>query len=125
MKKIQSKIRDVYDEDDEDEDDKSVVVFDFNFDDMSSSLYTALSDEEKSRMNASKDFENQKMQQTAGKVAGILQANEKSKELGLKDINKKVIAKSTRDVTFNGKTFEDVLLKNISSQTKLLNTGGK
>ena len=119
LKKIQSKIRDVYDEDDEDEDNKSTVIFDFNFDDMSSSLYSALSDEEKSKMNADKDFENQKMQQTAGKVAGILQANERSKELGLKEIDKKVIAKTTRDVTFDGKTFENSLLKNISSQTKL------
>lgn len=119
LKKIQSKIRDVYDEEDDEEDDKSVVVFDLSFDDMSSSLYTALSDEERTKMYASKDFENQKMQQTAGKVAGILQANEISKELGLKEIDKKDIAKTTRDVTFDGKTLENTLLKNISSQTKL------
>ena len=120
LKKIQSKIRDIYDDEDEDDEDgKSSVVFDFSFDDMSSSLYTALSDEERTKMYASKDFEDQKMQQTAGKVAGILQANEKSKELGLKEVDKKTIAKTTRDVTFDGKTFEDTLLKNISTQTKL------
>ena len=119
LKKIQSKIRDIYDEEDEDEENKTTVVFDFNFDDMSSSLYSALSDEERTRLNASKDVENQKMQQTAGKVAGILEANQKSKELGLKDMNKKIIAKSTQDVTFDGKTFEKTLLKNISDQTKL------
>ena len=119
LKKIQSKIRDIYDEEDEDDENKTTVVFDFNFDDMSSSLYSALSDEERTRLNASKDVENQKMQQTAGKVAGILEANQKSKELGLKDMNKKIIAKSTQDVTFDGKTFEKTLLKNISDQTKL------
>ena len=59
------------------------------------------------------------MQQTAGKVAGILQANQKSKELGLKEANKKLVSQSTKDVTFNGKTFEETLLKNVSLQTKL------
>lgn len=119
LKKIQSKIRDIYDDEDDDEDEKSTVVFDFNFDDMSSSLYGALSDEERTRMNASKDVENQKMQQDAGKVAGILAANQVSKELGLKEVNKKIVAKVTQDVTFDGKTFENSLLENISNQTKL------
>lgn len=119
LKKIQSKIRDVYDEEDDDEDEKTTVVFDFNFDDMSSSLYMALSDEEKTRLNASKTLEDQKMQQTAGKVAGILEANQKSKDLGLKNMNKKIIAQTTQDVTFDGRTFEKTLLDNISDQTKL------
>ena len=119
LKKIQSKIRDVYDDEDEDEDGKSTVVFDFNFDDLSSSLYTALSDEERTRINATKDVENQKMQQTAGKVAGIIAANQASKELGLKEMSKKIVANKTQDVTFDGKTFEKSLLENISTQTKL------
>ena len=119
LKKIKSKIRDVFDEEDDDEDEKSTVVFDFNFDDMASSLYGALSDEERTRLNATKDVENQKMQQTAGKVAGIMAANKMSKDLGLKQMNKKIIAKTTQDVTFDGKTFENTLLENVSSQTKL------
>lgn len=123
LKKIQSKIRDVYDDDDEDEEGKSSVVFDFNFDDMSSSLYGALSEEERTRINATKDVENHKMQQTAGKVAGIIAANKTSKELGLKEMDKKLVAKATKDVTFDGKTFENTLLENISSQTKLKTEG--
>ncbi len=119
LKKIQSKIRDIYDDEDEDEDGKTTVVFDFNFDDMSSSLYTALSDEERTRINATKDVENQKMQQTAGKVAGIMAANKASKELGIKEMSKKLVANKTQDVTFDGKTFEQSLLENISERTKL------
>lgn len=119
LKKIKNKIRDIYDEEDEDENEGSTVVFDFNFDDMSSSLYGVLSEEEKSRLNSTKDVNNMAMQQTAGKVADILKAEQVSKEFGLKDMDKKIITKTTQDVTFNNKTFEETLLKNISKKTKL------
>lgn len=120
LKKIKSKIRDVYDDDDEDEDDgKTSVIFDFSFDEMGNSLFNALSDEEKTRLNANKSVENLKMQETAGKVAGILQANQRSKELGLKELSKKVVAQKTMDVSFDARTFENSLLENIASQTKL------
>lgn len=120
LKKIKSKIRDVYDDDDEDEEDgKTSVIFDFSFDEMGNSLFNALSDEEKTRLNANKSVENLKMQETAGKVAGILQANQRSKELGLKELSKKVVAQKTMDVSFDARTFENSLLENIASQTKL------
>ena len=120
LKKIKSKIRDVYDDDDEDEEDgKTSVIFDFSFDEMGNSLFNALSDEEKTKLNANKRVENLKMQETAGKVAGILQANQRSKELGLKELSKKVVAQKTMDVSFDARTFENSLLENIASQTKL------
>lgn len=119
LKKIQKKIRDIYDDEEDDEDENSPIVFDFGFEDQSSSLYSVLSDEEKTRLNANKNFEDQKMQQAAGKVADILKAEQTSKNIGLKSINKKIIAKTTQDVTFDGKTYEKTLLKNISDQTKL------
>ena len=119
LKKIQSKIRDIYDEEDEEEDEKSTVVFDFNFDNMSSSLYGVLSDEERTRLNSTKDVNNMAMQQTAGKVADILKAEQTSKEFGLKNMDKKIITQTTQDVTFDSQTFEKTLLKNVSKKTKL------
>ncbi len=119
LKKIQNKIRDIYDDEDEEEDEKSTVVFDFNFDDLSSSLYGVLSDEEKTRLNSSKEVNNMAMQQTAGKVADILKAEQTSKDFGLKGVDKKIITQTTQDVTFDGQTFEKTLLKNISKKTKL------
>ena len=120
LKKIKSKIRDVFDEDDEDDDDgKTSLLFDLAFEQVGSSLYDALHEEEKTRLNANKEIDNLKMQETAGKVAGILRASEKSKELGLKEMSKKVIAKKTMDVTYDQRIYESSLLENISLQTKL------
>ena len=123
LKKIQSKIRDVYDDEDDEEDEKQAVVFDFNFDDMSSSLYTALSDEERTRINATKGVETHKLQQMTEKNTGILLANKMSRELGLKEMDKEIVTNTTKDVTFDDKTFEKTLLENVSSQTKLKTDG--
>ena len=120
LKKIQSKIRDLYDDEDEDDDEKSTLVFDFSMDfNDESSLYGVLSEEEKIRFNANKDVENHKMQQTAGKFADILRADQMSKELGLKDIDKKIIRDTTKDVTYDNQTFEKTLLKNVEKKTKI------
>ena len=120
LKKIQNKIRDIYDDDeDEDEDEKTTVIFDFDFDNMNSSLYGVLNEEEKSRLNAGKDVENMNMQQTAGKVADILKADQMSKDLGLKNIDKKIITDTVKDVTFDRHTFEKTLLKNVARKTNL------
>ena len=120
IKKIKNKIRDVYDDDEDEEEEGNVnIIFDFTIDDPSSSLYGALNEQEKSRINAEKEVENHKMQQTAGKVAGIVQASQMSKSLGLKKMNKKIIFDNIQDVTFDGKTFEKALMKNISNQTNI------
>ena len=106
LKKIKSKIRDIYDEDDEDDEDGKVsVIFDLSFEQLGSSLYDALSAEEKTKLSANKEIQDLRMQETAGKVAGIVRANQKSKDLGLKEMSKKVVAQKTMDVTFDPNTF--------------------
>ncbi len=119
LKKLKTKIRDVYDEDDEDEEENSTVVFDFAIENENSSLLSALKDEEKAKLEVKQTLDNQKMQQAAGKMEAILAANRTSKQLGLKGIKGKIINENMQSIAQGAETFEQVLQQTISDKTKI------
>lgn len=115
LKRLQSKIRDAYD----DEDDEDEVVYHFSFNDDNSSLINALKDDEKQQFSAKKIQEDQKMQQTAGKMETILQADKVARQLGLKGLKKKVVINNIQDISINTQTKDQVLLENVAAKTKI------
>lgn len=117
LKKIRTKIKEVYDEDDDEEENE--VVFSFSLEETNSSLINALKDEEKSKLMFNKTLENQKMQQTAGKMEAILMADQMSKKLGLSGLKKKVVRDNIQDVALNSETFDKTIKQNIAVKTKL------
>lgn len=121
LKKLRTKIKEVYD-DDEDEDENE-VVFHFSLEDENSSLINALKDDEKNKLSFNKTLNNQKMQQTAGKMEAILMADKMSKQLGLKGLKKKVVHDNIQDVALNSDTFEKAISQNIAAKTKIKTSG--
>ncbi len=119
LKKLKTKIREVYDEDEEEEDENTPIIFDFAFENENSSLLGALKDEERAKLQEKQTLENQKMQQTAGKMEAFLAADRTSKKLGLKGIKRKIINENLQSVTQNSETFEQVLQQTISDKTKV------
>ncbi len=117
LHKIRNKIRDIYDEDEEDEDDG--IVFNFSLDNGTSSLYDALKEDEKASLQIKKAQEDQKLQQTAGKMEAVMLADKMSKKLGLKGIKKKIINNNVQDVSLSSETFNNVLKQNIAEKTKI------
>ena len=125
LKRLKTKIRDVYNDEDEDEDEEDEIVFNFDIslEADNSSLMSALKDEEKSKLQVNKTLENQKMQQTAGKMEAIIMADKMSKQLGLKGIKQKIVNNNIQDVAQNSQTFDNALKQNIAAKTKLKTKG--
>ena len=121
LKKLRTKIREVSD-DDEDEEENDVVFF-FSVEDENSSLLNALKDEEKSKLQFNKTLENQKMQQTAGKMEAILMADRMSKQLGLQGLKKKVVNQNVQDVALSSETFDKAIKQNVAAKTKIRTEG--
>ncbi len=119
LKKLKTKIREVYDEDDEEDDENAPIMFDFALENENSSLLNALKEEEKAKLEFKQTLENQKMQQTAGKMEAILAADRTSKKLGLKGIKRKIINENLQNVTQSSETFEQVLQQTIADKTKV------
>ena len=116
LKKLRNKIRDSYDDEDEDEDE---VVFYFSLEDQNSSLYNALIDDEKNKLQTKKILDDQKMQQSAGKMEAIIKADKMSKKLGLKGLSKKVINNNMQSVDLSSETFNIATKQNIASKTNI------
>lgn len=117
LKKLRNKIRDPYD--DEEDEDENEVVFCFSLEGENSSLYNALRDDEKSKLQAKKVLDNQKMQQSAGKMEAIMMADKMSKKLGLKGLNKKVINNNMQSVALSSETFSMATKQNVAAKTKI------
>ena len=124
LKRLKTKIRDVYDDEDEDEE-KTEIVFNFDIalETDNSSLMSALKDEEKSKLQVNKTLENQKMQQTAGKMEAIIMADKMSKQLGLKGIKQKIVNNNIQDVAPVSETFDNTIKQNVTAKTKLKTKG--
>lgn len=116
LKKLRTKIKDVYDEEDEEE---TEIVFHFSLEDENSSLINALKEDEKSKLQSKQTLENQKMQQTAGKMEAILMADKMSKQLGLKGLKQKVVLDNVQDVSLNSETFDKTIKQNVAAKTKI------
>ncbi|MBQ9236212.1 MAG: hypothetical protein IJ184_07120 [Alphaproteobacteria bacterium] len=122
MKKIRSKIRDVFDEDDEDENDNGhLIVLNMEADNQQSSLLEGLKDEEKRRLEAENVVKNQTMQQTAGKMEAIRYADNLAKENGLKQLSRKTINDSMINIATDKATLE-MSLKGHLENEKRINT---
>lgn len=121
LKKLRTKIKEVYDDDEDEEENE--VIFHFSLEDENSSLINALKDDEKSKLSFNKTLDNQKMQQTAGKMEAILMADKMSKQLGLKGLKKKVVHDNIQDIALNSETFNKAISQNIAAKTKI-KTGG-
>lgn len=119
LKRLQSRIRDTYD----DEDDEDEVVYHFSFNDGNSALINALKDDEKQRLSAKKIQEDQKMQQTVGKMEAVLQADKVAKQLGLKGLKKKVVINNVQDISINTQTKDKVLQEDVAAKTKIKTSG--
>ena len=118
LKKLRTKIKDVFDDDDE-EDEENEVIFYFNLEDENSSLINALKDDEKNKLQTQRTLDNQKMQQTAGKMEAIIMADKMSKQLGLKGLKKKVALDNIQDVSLNTQTFDKAIKQNVAAKTKI------
>ncbi len=117
LKKLRNKIRDSYD--DEDDEDENEVVFCFSLEDENSSLFSALREDEKNKLQTKKILDNQKMQQSAGKMEAIIMADKLSKKLGLKGLNKKIINNNMQNVALSSETYDLTTKQNVASKTKI------
>lgn len=117
LKKLRTKIKDIYDDDEED--DENEIVLHFSMDDESSSLFSALKEDEKKELQFKQTLKNQNMQQTAGKMEAVIMADKMTKDLGLKGLNKKIALDSIQDVTQSSETYDKALAKDISAKTSL------
>ena len=112
LKKIRKKIKEVYDED-EDEDFYDGVPHDLN-----NSLMNALYEDEKKQLQQKETLNNQKMQQTAGRLEAVAVADKLARESGLKGLDKKVAGKNLSDVTLINSSLEKVLSEEVALKTK-------
>lgn len=117
LKKLRTKIKDVYDEDEDEEENE--VIFNFSLEDAGSSLLEALKDDEKKELQAQKTLENQKMQQTAGKMEALTRADKMSKQIGLKGLKRKIINDGIQDIAPNTETFDKAITQNVAAKTKI------
>lgn len=119
LKRLHSKIRDTYEEDDEEDE----VVYHFSLSDGNSSLINALRDEEKQKISLNKIQEEQKSQQAVGKMEAVLQADKMAKQLGLKGLKKKVVVDSIQDISVIAQTTDKVLKEDVAAKTKIKTSG--
>ncbi len=115
LKRLRSKIKDVYDDDEEDDE----IVFHFMPENENSSLISALKEDERNALQIKKTLNEQKMQQTVGKMEAVLAAEKVSKQIGIKGMKRKVALNNVQDVTFDTNPLEKALRQNVSAKTKL------
>lgn len=114
LKKIRKKIKEAYD-DDEDEDD---VFYDAAPHELDNSLMEALYENEKKQLKQKETLNIQKMQQTAGRMEAVLQADKMAREAGLKGLQAKTVQTNSQDVTLINSSLEKVLSEDIARRTK-------
>lgn len=112
LKKIRKKIKEAYDED-EDED-----FYDGVPPDMNSSLLNALYEDEKRQLQQKETLQNQRMQQSAGRMEAVAIADKLTREAGLKGLDRKVAGKNLSDVTQIEGSLEKVLSEELAVKTK-------
>ena len=119
LKKIRSKIREVFDEEDEEEDGRPIFTFNLESENETSSLIAGLKEEEKRKMQVEKEQKDLSMQQSAGKMGAVLQANKQLQESGLKNINKRIVNDNMLDVANDQQTFANNVKQQIEKKEKI------
>ncbi len=118
LKKIRSKIRDVFDED-EDEDENITAPLSPNMIEEDNSLLGALRDDEKKFLKQQQDLTTIKSQQMVEKTAALAVADRAVKEIGLKGLKKETIAQNELSVEVGKDTLNDALKKDLGENMKL------
>lgn len=118
LKKIRSKIRDVFDED-EDEDENITAPLSPNMIEEENSLLGALRDDEKKFLKQQQDLTTIKSQQMVEKTAALAVADRAVKEIGLKGLKKETIAQNELSVEVGKDTLNDALKKDLGGKMKL------
>ena len=122
LKKIRSKIREVFDEDEDDEyetDKPKAFDFDNEANYTDSSLLHGLNEEEKQKLQVDETIHNQNMQQNAGKMMAIMEANRLASQNGLKNIEKKIVNQTMLNVNTDINTFNDTLTRQLNKEEKI------
>ena len=122
LKKIRSKIREVFDEDEDDEyetDKPKAFDFDNEANYTDSSLLHGLKEEEKQKLQVDETIHNQNMQQNAGKMMAIMEANRLASQNGLKNIEKKIVNQTMLNVNTDINTFNDTLTRQLNKEEKI------
>lgn len=118
LKKIRSKIRDVFDED-EDEDENITAPLSPNMIEEENSLLGALRDDEKKFLKQQQNLTTIKSQQMVEKTAALAVADRAVKEIGLKGLKKETIAQNELSVEVGKDTLNDALKKDLGGKMKL------
>ena len=114
LKKIRKKIKDVYDEEDEEED-----FYDFAPLEQNNSLLNALHEDEKKQLQQQEILHNQKMQQNAGKMEALIMADQVSRQMGLKGLDKAVVNQNMQDVSLSSRTYDNALKDNVAKKVRI------
>ncbi len=109
LKRIRKKIKDVFDEEDEDESEYITLQDTALLEQDHNSLLNALNENEKKQLQQQETLHQNKMQQDAGKLEAMLQAEKIIKEAGLPRIDAKTKAKNMQDVRINTDTVGNVI----------------
>jgi len=123
IRKIRSKIREVFDDDEEEEDEiNSALFLHMNNDEENfSSLIAGLKEEEKRKLQEDQTIKNQSMQQEAGKIEALMQLDKKLKQSGIKKLSEDTINRNMLNVETDEQTFVNATKQHIS-QTKKIKT---
>lgn len=122
LKKIRSKIREVFDEDEDDEyetDKPKIFDFDNEVSYADSSLLQGLKEEEKQKLQVEETIHNQTMQQNAGKMTAVAEANRLASQNGLKTIEKKIANQTMLDVNTDIHTFNNTLIRQLEAKEQI------
>ena len=117
LKKIRKKIRTLND-DDEDEDDYQVVADPLLMEQNNSSLYNALSEDEKNTLKQREEYTTIQQQLQTEKLAAVTMANKKAQQAGFKGLKKDTLVKSINENTISTQKTQETLKENFKTELK-------
>lgn len=119
LKKIRTKIREVFDEDEDEDVIEKPLFLNFENENQNSSLVDGLKEDEKRQLRAEQTLKNQDMQQSAGKMSAILQANQELNESGLKKMDRRTMNQNMLNVVTDEQTFSNTLKNHIEEKENI------
>lgn len=117
LKKLRTKIKDVFDEDDEDETESAVIPAQGLQE--ANSLLNALNEDEKKILKQHQTLHQIKMQQDAGKLEALALANKMAQEAGLKGLQKQTINQNMLSPTADTTVLENIVKKDLAKGLKI------
>lgn len=117
LKKLRTKIKDVFDEDEEDENESVIVPIQGLQE--SNSLLNALNEDEKKILKQHQTLHNIKLQQDAGKLEALAMANKLAQEAGLKGLQKQTINQSMLNPAPDNNVMENIVKNDLAKSLKI------